>query len=98
MFARLKGRLAVPALVLPSVANIEHLFGELQPTDLRGQPFVPALHPLEIIADDSEPASTEDEAEVVALDAGALGPFTEFTSSDVPLPMVAIDAGVLEVG
>lgn len=83
---------------LPSLPSIEHLFSEMQPTDLRGQPFIPAAHPADILADADVDAPGELEGELVALDRSALGPFQEFVAADGALPMVAIDAGVLEVG
>lgn len=85
-------------LNLPSVASIEQLFEDMQPTDLGGQPFIPALHPSDLVASDEQPSAPEDELEAEELDEAALGPFTSFVASDVPLAMVAVDAGVLEVG
>lgn len=83
---------------LPSLQTIEHLFREMQPTDLQGQPFIPATHPTEMLSSLDDGASSEQDEELGALDRARLGPFVDFTVSEVPLAMVGIDAGVLEVG
>lgn len=69
----------------------------MQPTDLRGQPFIPAIHPADLTAD-TEDLLGEDDSELAALDSAALGPFQDFAQADSATAMVAIDAGVLEVG
>jgi hypothetical protein len=82
---------------LQSLASIEHLFSTMQPTDLRGQPFIPAIHPADLTADREE-VPEEDDFELAALDRAALGPFQSFAQANSAASMVAIDAGVLEVG
>lgn len=77
--------------------EIETLFTEMEPEDLTGQPFTPSLHPEELRLDDSAPEMEEDE-EVRSFDDASLGPFSPFHGSGVPMPLIAIDAGVLDLG
>ena len=82
---------------LSSIGEIEAFFAEMQPTNLAGDTLTPSLHPAEITVDDAPPEA-ESEDEIVSMNKSALGEFTPLTSSEVPVPVVAIDAGVLDLG
>jgi hypothetical protein len=80
-----------------SVSQIEDLFHDMEPTNLAGEAFVPALHAEEIRLDDSEPEA-ENEEELDSFEDASLGPFRTFGLTEAALPLVAIDAGVLDLG
>jgi hypothetical protein len=82
---------------LSSIGEIEAFFAEMQPTNLAGDTLTPSLHPAEITVDDAPPEA-ESEDEIVSMNDSALGEFAPLTSSEVPVPVVAIDAGVLDLG
>jgi hypothetical protein len=79
------------------MAQIETLFTTMEPANLVGEPFTPLLHPEELLLDDVSP-EPEDEDETVSINEARLGPFTPFSDSNVPVPLAAIDAGVIDVG
>lgn len=81
----------------PNIIQIESLFNDMEPSDLSGEPFTPALHPTEINLDDSAP-DFENEAEVRETEEAVLGEFTSFGKSDIPVPLSAVDVGVVELG
>jgi hypothetical protein len=80
-----------------NISQIEALFAEMEPENLAGEPFTPSLHSEEIRLDDAPPELEEDE-ELASFDGAKLGSFTPFGGSEVPMPLVAIDAGVLDIG
>lgn len=84
-------------LQLSNVSRIETLFSEMEPENLAGQPFTPSLHAEEIQLDDMGP-ELEREEEIASFEGAKLGDFSAFGGSDVPMSMVAIDAGVLDLG
>lgn len=84
-------------LSLSSIEQIETLFAEMEPEDLAGETLTPSLHSEEITVDDA-PSEFEDENEIASLNQSALGTFAPFSGSEVPVPLVAIDAGVLDIG
>jgi len=80
-----------------SIGEIEALFTEMQPTNLAGDTLTPSLHAAEITVDVA-PLEADGEDEIVSLNESALGEFILLTSSEVPVPVVDIDAGVLDLG
>lgn len=84
-------------LSLTNIREIENLFARMEPTNLAGDTLTPSLHSEEIIVDDSL-SELESEGEIAAIDEAALGEFVSFSSSEVPVPLVAVDAGVLDLG
>jgi hypothetical protein len=87
----------VTVLTFPNIAQIETLFTTMEPAHLAGEPFTPSLHPEELLLDDVSP-EPEDEDETVSINEARLGLFTPFSDSNVPVPLAAIDAGVIDVG
>jgi len=90
--------LAVPRLEIGDLPQLEALFTGLEPANLAGEPFTPSLHAEELLVLEDVPPETEDDEEVAALADGKLGPFTPLVASEVPVPLVAIDAGVVDIG
>lgn len=84
-------------LHLPSVSQIDTLFTEMEPEGLAGQPFTPSSHLDDFRLDDA-PSELEEEVELDSFDGAKVGSFTSFGGSDVPMPLVAVDAGVLDLG
>ena len=82
---------------LLDLTSIESLFSDMEPDSLAGEPFTPSLHDEEFIVED-KPADSEDDAELASLNDAKLGDLTSFSVSEVPVPLVAIDAGVLDLG
>lgn len=80
-----------------SLAQIETLFSDMEPENLGGEPFTPSLHADDITLDESA-IEFESEEEVVVINEASLGPFTPFPGSDVPVPLAAIDVGVVDLG
>jgi hypothetical protein len=89
---------AVPTLTLAEMPQLEALFAGMEPTDLAGQPFTPSLHPEDTFLLEDVPPEPEDDDEIVSLGDAQLGSFQLFTGSEVPLPLIAIDAGVVDIG
>ena len=69
----------------------------MEPANLAGEPFTPSLHPEELLLDDVSP-EPEDEDETISINEARLGLFISFSDSNVPVPLAAIDAGVIDVG
>ncbi len=84
-------------LTFPNITHIETLFTEMEPANLAGEPFTPSLHTEELLLGDTAP-EPEDNEEVASVNEAKLGAFTPFCASEVPLPLVAIDAGVIDLG
>ena len=82
-------------LSLSNIEQIETLFAEMEPADTTDETLTPSLHAEDITVDDT-PVEVEDE--VTSIDESALGEFTPFSSSEVPVSLVAVDAGVLDLG
>ena len=81
-----------------SLDRIGKLFDEMEPQVGRlVEVFTPSLHQESITLDDSE-SNLETEEELGDIDESALGDFTPFAGSDVPLPLAAIDVGVMDLG
>jgi len=80
-----------------NMSQIEQLFDDMEPVNLAGEAFVPSLHAEEIRLDDSEPEA-ENEEELSSFEDANLGPFQTFGPTEAALPLVAIDAGVLDLG
>lgn len=85
-------------LTLGEIPQLEALFGDMEPSNLAGEPFTPSLHAEETFLLEDVPPEPEAEDEVAALGDAELGAFIRFAGSEVPLPLVAIDAGVVDVG
>jgi hypothetical protein len=77
--------------------QIETLFSDMEPENIAGEPFTPSLHDDDLILDE-EAAETETEQEVTELNEAQLGPFTPFNTSDIPIPLAAVDVGVIDLG
>jgi hypothetical protein len=88
----------VPTLTLAEMPQLEALFADMEPTDLAGEPFTPSLHSEDTFLLEDVPPEPEDDDEIVSLGNGKLGSFRSFTGSEVPLPLTAIDAGVIDIG
>ena len=84
-------------LTFSDMGGIEALFSTMEPSDLSGESFTPSLHQDGLVLEDVA-AEPEDDEEVAALGDASLGPFTSFVGSEVPMQLVAIDAGVLDLG
>lgn len=84
-------------LSLSSVDQIEALFSEMEPENLSGEPFTPSMHSEDIQLDD-QPSELETSEESESFEEATLGNFVRFSTSDVPMSLVAIDAGVLDIG
>jgi NurA domain len=84
-------------LTFTRIAQIEALFSGMEPANLAGEPFTPSLHPEELLLHDLPPEPEHDD-ELASITEATLGSFTSFTGSEVPVPLVAIDAGVLDIG
>jgi len=69
----------------------------MEPANLTGESFTPSLHTEEIVLEDIPPEPEEDE-EVSALAQSRLGQYTTFSISEIPIPLAAIDAGVVDLG
>lgn len=80
-----------------SIDRIRTFFEDMEPANLVGEAFTPSLHAEEIKLEDVTPEG-EDDDEVTGLDEAKLGVFTTFTGSETPVPLAAIDAGVLDIG
>jgi hypothetical protein len=80
-----------------NVSQIESLFTDMEPVNLAGQPFTPSLHTEELVLEDIGP-DLEVEEEIATFDGAKLGPYTSFSETEVRMPLVAIDAGVLDLG
>lgn len=84
-------------LNLPNVTHIEALFSGMEPTNLAGEAFTPSLHQDEITLDD-DAAELETEEEVSSIQDAHLGPFVPLVGSNVPVPLAAVDVGVVDLG
>lgn len=84
-------------LELNCISRIETLFEEMEPESLSGEPFTPSSHAEDLQFDDASP-ELEDEDEVAEFDSAKLGSFRTFAGSEFPIPLVAVDAGVLDLG
>jgi len=84
-------------LDFPSINSILQLFDTMQPENLNGQIFTPSLHQENIQLEDVG-TQTETDNEIHSLDDSKLGQFIEFGDSNIPLPLVALDAGVVDLG
>lgn len=82
---------------LPNITNIEQLFSSMEPTNLAGEAFTPSLH-AENIQLEEDATQTESESEVIEINESRLGEFVELIGSDIPIPMAAIDVGVIDLG
>jgi len=76
-------------LSLTNLKEIENLFARMEPTNLAGDTLTPSLHSEEIVVDDSL-SELESEGELAVIDEVALGEFVPFSSSEVPVPLVAV--------
>src|SRR5665811_1306457 len=90
-------KLGIFMLDFQNMSQIEQLFDDMEPVNLAGEAFVPSLHAEEIRLDDSEPEA-ENEEELSSFEDANLGPFQTFGPTEAALPLVAIDAGVLDLG
>jgi hypothetical protein len=61
----------------------------MEPADTTDETLTPSLHAEDITVDDV-PAEAEDEDEVSSIDESALGEFTPFSGSEVPVSLVAV--------
>lgn len=84
-------------LQLTNLDKIETLFNQMEPSDVSGDDFIPSMHHEAINLDDSEFVA-ESEEEANEIDKGALGDFTPFIGSNIPLPISAVDVGVMDLG
>jgi hypothetical protein len=84
-------------LSFSKLTEIEKLFGDMEPENLSGEPFIPSLHQEEITLDEGE-AEFESEEETVEVNEAKTGPFTFFRGSDVPMALAAVDVGVVDLG
>lgn len=80
-----------------NIGQIESLFSNMEPDDLAGEPFTPSLHQEEITLDESS-LEYETEEEVAEVNEAKLGPFTSFEGSNIPIPLAAVDVGVIDLG
>ena len=81
-------------LNFPNITQIEALFSEMEPENLTGETFTPSLHTEDIVLEDI-PAEPEEDEEVSALAQSGLGQYTVFSVSEIPVPLAAIDSGVV---
>jgi hypothetical protein len=82
---------------LPNITNIEQLFSSMEPEHLSGEAFTPSLHTENIqLGEDSTELETEEE--VVGVNPSRLGEFIELIGSEIPVPMAAVDVGVMDLG
>ncbi|MCZ7570765.1 MAG: hypothetical protein M5U01_19570 [Ardenticatenaceae bacterium] len=79
------------------ITQIETLFSSIEPENLAGEPFTPSLHQDEIKLDESA-TEYETDQEVEEVNEAKLGPFVAFMGSDVPVPLAAVDVGVVDLG
>lgn len=84
-------------LTFEHLHHIDNLFENMEPTALSGEHFTPSLHAEDILLDDSE-FETESEDELSTFAKSHTGPFESFKEIQAAAPMVAIDAGVLDLG
>lgn len=82
---------------LTNLNKIETLFDQMEPYSVSGEEFTPSMHQESIGLDDSESHSETNE-EIDDVDESALGDFTPFVGSDIPLPIAAVDVGVMDLG
>ena len=82
---------------LPNITNIEQLFSSMEPENLSGQAFTPSLH-AENIQLEEDSTQLETEEEVVGVNESRLGEFTIFAGSELPVPLAAVDVGVMDLG
>jgi hypothetical protein len=80
-----------------NIGQIESLFSEMEPEDLAGEPFTPSLYQDDITLDERG-QEYETEEEVTDVNEAKLGAFTTFTGSDIPVPLTAVDVGVIDLG
>lgn len=84
-------------LQLTNLDKIETLFDEMEPGHVAEEMFTPSMHQ-EAIQLDSDQLAPESDEEVDSIDDRALSDFTAFVGSDIPLPIAAIDVGVMDLG
>jgi hypothetical protein len=89
--------MAVPAFSAEHLTALDALFRDMEPANLAGEPFTPSLHQEDFLLEDV-PVESEDEDELADLGDANVGTFTSFIGSEIPTPLVAIDAGVIDVG
>ena len=77
--------------------QVEALFDEMEPGNQEGGGFTPSLHQDEIRLDDSS-IELEMEEEIRDYEDAHLGLFTPFEGSDIPVPLAAVDVGVVDLG
>lgn len=80
-----------------NIHHIEDLFQEMEPSSLGGEHFTPSLHAEDLLLQDSE-LEIESEDELSTFNDSSLGRFQRFNEIQGSAPLVAIDAGVIDLG